>query len=41
MVHVGKRLALLRAEIRRVDNGALCVLGEHEKANTDVGGEKL
>ncbi|PKY01468.1 putative thioesterase family protein [Aspergillus campestris IBT 28561] len=35
LVHVGRRLALLRAEIRRVDNGNLCVVGEHEKANTD------
>lgn len=36
LVHVGRRLALLRAEIRRVDTGALCVVGEHEKANTDA-----
>lgn len=35
LVHAGKRLALLRAEIRRVDNDDLCVVGEHEKANTD------
>ncbi|CAG8121669.1 unnamed protein product [Penicillium salamii] len=34
VVHVGKRLALLRAEIQRV-NGDVCVVGEHEKANTD------
>ncbi|OXV11699.1 hypothetical protein Egran_00543 [Elaphomyces granulatus] len=35
VVHVGRRLALLKAEIRKVDNGDLCVVGEHEKANTD------
>ncbi|PLB33449.1 PaaI family thioesterase [Aspergillus candidus] len=35
LVHVGRRLALLRVEISRVDNGNLCVVGEHEKANTD------
>ncbi|KAL2012605.1 hypothetical protein VTN00DRAFT_130 [Thermoascus crustaceus] len=35
MVHAGKRLALLRAEIRRADNNDICVVGEHEKANTD------
>jgi acyl-coenzyme A thioesterase 13 len=35
LVHAGKRLALLRAEIQRVDNGDLCIVGEHEKANTD------
>jgi acyl-coenzyme A thioesterase 13 len=35
IVHVGKRLALLRAEIQKVDSGDVCVVGEHEKANTD------
>lgn len=35
LVHAGRRLALLRVEITRVDNGNLCVVGEHEKANTD------
>lgn len=35
VIHTGRRLALLRAEILRADNGDLCVLGEHEKANTD------
>ncbi|KAJ5273210.1 hypothetical protein N7478_008335 [Penicillium angulare] len=35
IVHVGKRLALLRAEIQKVENGDVCVVGEHEKANTD------
>lgn len=35
VIHTGRRLALLRAEILRADNGDLCVVGEHEKANTD------
>ncbi|KAJ5510111.1 Thioesterase superfamily [Penicillium expansum] len=35
VIHVGKRLALLRAEIQRAENGDICVIGEHEKANTD------
>ncbi|KAL4897902.1 putative thioesterase family protein [Aspergillus ambiguus] len=35
VVHVGRRLALLKAEISRVDNGDVCIVGEHEKANTD------
>ncbi|KAJ5925213.1 hypothetical protein N7454_007852 [Penicillium verhagenii] len=35
IVHVGKRLALLRAEIQNANTGAVCVVGEHEKANTD------
>ncbi|KAJ5881669.1 uncharacterized protein N7529_000341 [Penicillium soppii] len=35
VVHVGKRLALLRAEIQRAESGDVCVVGEHEKANTD------
>lgn len=35
LVHVGKRLALLRAEIQKAETGDLCVVGEHEKANTD------
>lgn len=35
LVHVGKRLALLRSEILRADDGQVCVVGEHEKANTD------
>ncbi|PYI08178.1 thioesterase family protein [Aspergillus sclerotiicarbonarius CBS 121057] len=34
MVHMGKRMALLRAEIQRMDGG-ICVVAEHEKANTD------
>lgn len=40
LVHAGKRLALLRAEIYRVDNGDLCIIGEHEKANTDPEGDE-
>ncbi|KAJ5192264.1 hypothetical protein N7449_008406 [Penicillium cf. viridicatum] len=35
VIHVGKRLALLRAEIQRAENQDVCVVGEHEKANTD------
>ncbi|KAH8424607.1 PaaI family thioesterase [Aspergillus melleus] len=35
IVHVGRRLALMKAEISRADTGALCIVGEHEKANTD------
>ncbi|KAJ5422307.1 Thioesterase superfamily [Penicillium cf. griseofulvum] len=35
VVHVGKRLALLRAEIQKADSRDICVVGEHEKANTD------
>ncbi|KAF9893835.1 hypothetical protein FE257_010005 [Aspergillus nanangensis] len=35
VVHVGRRLALLKAQISRVDNGDVCIVGEHEKANTD------
>ena len=34
MVHMGKRMALMRAEIQRID-GSICVVAEHEKANTD------
>ncbi|KAF3018392.1 hypothetical protein E8E15_008053 [Penicillium rubens] len=35
VIHVGKRLALLRAEIQKAESGDVCVIGEHEKANTD------
>ncbi|KAL5336222.1 HotDog domain-containing protein [Aspergillus crustosus] len=35
MVHMGKRLALMRSEIVRVDDGAVCIVSDHEKANTD------
>ncbi|KAJ5569648.1 uncharacterized protein N7459_009078 [Penicillium hispanicum] len=35
VIHVGKRLALLRAEIQKAESGDVCVVGEHEKANTD------
>ncbi|OJD16849.1 hypothetical protein AJ78_03039 [Emergomyces pasteurianus Ep9510] len=41
LVHMGKRLALVRSEIRRVDTGALCVVGEHDKVNTDPEEGKL
>lgn len=34
-VQVGRRLALLRAEIRRADNDELCCVADHQKANTD------
>ena len=35
VIHFGKRLALLRAEIQEAQSGNVCVIGEHEKANTD------
>lgn len=35
VVQIGKRLALLRAQIERVDNGDVCVVAAHEKVNTD------
>ncbi|KAI9934735.1 hypothetical protein MW887_000352 [Aspergillus wentii] len=35
VVHTGRRMALLKTEIFRTDTGNLCLLGEHEKANTD------
>ncbi|KAH8691348.1 putative thioesterase family protein [Talaromyces proteolyticus] len=35
VVQMGRRLALLKAEIRRVDDDALCVVADHQKANTD------
>ena len=35
LVHAGRRLALLRAEIQRTDTGEICVIGEHDKANID------
>ncbi|KAA8650624.1 hypothetical protein EYZ11_002753 [Aspergillus tanneri] len=42
VVQVGRRLAFLKAEISRVDNGDLCIVGEHEKVNTDPStGRKL
>lgn len=41
LINMGKRLALSKAEIRRVDNGNLCVLGLHDKANTDPPVRKL
>lgn len=35
VVNIGKRLALMRSEIVRVDTGAVCMVSDHEKANTD------
>lgn len=35
VTQIGKRLALLRAEIRRVEDDVLCMLSEHQKANVD------
>ncbi|KAL2831907.1 HotDog domain-containing protein [Aspergillus pseudoustus] len=36
VVHVGKRLALIRSEIVRVEDGGVCMVSDHEKANTDA-----
>ncbi|KAH8423168.1 PaaI family thioesterase [Aspergillus melleus] len=33
--HVGKKLVLLKANLYRVDDEGLCVIGINEKANTD------
>ncbi|KAL4917263.1 HotDog domain-containing protein [Aspergillus aurantiobrunneus] len=35
VVNVGKRLALMRSEIVRVDTGDVCMVSDHDKANTD------
>ena len=35
VVNAGKRMAALKAEIFRVDTGELCIVGVHEKMNTD------
>lgn len=35
VTQIGKRLAFLRAEIRRVDDDVLCAVADHQKANTD------
>ncbi|KAK2759482.1 hypothetical protein FQN54_002960 [Arachnomyces sp. PD_36] len=35
VVQTGRRLALLRGEIRKADDNTLCVVASHEKANTD------
>lgn len=35
VVQMGRRLSLLRAEIRRVDNDDLCCVADHQKVNTD------
>ncbi|EEQ29318.1 hypothetical protein McanMca71_004218 [Microsporum canis] len=36
LVHAGKRLALMRADIRRTDTDQVLVLGEHDKASTPM-----
>ncbi|OAT11941.1 thioesterase [Blastomyces gilchristii SLH14081] len=41
LVHAGKRMALVRSEISRVDTGEVCVVGEHDKVNTDPEVERL
>ena len=41
LVSVGRRLALMKAEIRNAESGALCVIGEHDKVNTDVEVQKV
>ncbi|KAL3488688.1 HotDog domain-containing protein [Aspergillus germanicus] len=35
VVHVGRRLALMRSEIVRLEDGGVCMVSDHEKANTD------
>lgn len=35
VIHIGRRLALLRAEIQKAGSGDVCVVGEHEMANID------
>jgi len=35
LIHAGRRLAMIRAEIQRTDTGEVCVTGEHDKANID------
>ncbi|OAX81469.1 hypothetical protein ACJ72_04186 [Emergomyces africanus] len=41
LVHAGRRFALVRSEIRRVDTGEVCVVGENDKINSDPAVEKL
>ena len=36
LVHAGRRLALIKSEIRRAEDDVLCVVSDHEKANTDT-----
>ncbi|KAK2881771.1 hypothetical protein FQN49_000438 [Arthroderma sp. PD_2] len=36
LIHAGKRLALLKADIRRTDTGQVLVLGDHDKASTPI-----
>ncbi|CAK47593.1 hypothetical protein An02g03130 [Aspergillus niger] len=40
LVHMGKRMALLRAEIQKLD-GSVCVVAEHDKANSDPADIKI
>ena len=35
VVQMGRRMSLIKAEIFRAIDGVLCVVAEHEKANTD------
>lgn len=35
LTQMGKRFALMRTEIRRAEDDALCVLSEHQKVNVD------
>lgn len=39
LVHVGGRLALLRAQMYNDETGELCIAGENEKANSDMRSE--
>jgi acyl-coenzyme A thioesterase 13 len=41
VIHVGRKLALLRGEIRRAKDDTVCVVASHEKANTDPDSAKL
>lgn len=35
VINAGRRMATLKAEVYRVDTGDLCIVGVHEKMNTD------
>lgn len=35
VVNMGRKLALLKGEIRKANDDAVCVVASHEKANTD------
>jgi len=41
VVQMGRRMSLIKAEIFRVIDGVLCVVAEHEKANTDPDIKKI